>query len=83
MANLYMRRFVLRWKKFGLEHTLGTRIENYADDLVILCRKSTADEALRAFARARFRSQGQSENSRSPRAMSVQEERGHALSSSE
>jgi len=34
------------WKKLGLEHSLGTRIVNYADDLVILCRKSTANEAL-------------------------------------
>src|SRR5882724_7940499 len=41
-----MRRCVLGWKKLGLEHSLGTRIVNYADDLVILCRKSTADEAL-------------------------------------
>jgi group II intron reverse transcriptase/maturase len=46
LANLYMRRFVLGWKKLGLERSLGTRIVNYADDLVILCRKSTADEAL-------------------------------------
>jgi len=46
LANLYMRRVVLGWKKLGLEHSLGTRIVNYADDLVILCRKSTADEAL-------------------------------------
>ena len=46
LANLYMRRFVLGWKKLGLEHSLGTRIVNYADDLVILCRKRTADEAL-------------------------------------
>jgi RNA-directed DNA polymerase len=46
LANLYMRRFVLGWKKLGLEHSLGTRIVNYADDLVILCRKSAADEAL-------------------------------------
>ena len=46
LTNLYMRRFVLGWKKLGLEPSLGTRIVNYADDLVILCRKSTADEAL-------------------------------------
>jgi RNA-directed DNA polymerase len=46
LANLYMRRFVMGWKKLGLERSLGTRIVNYADDLVILCRKSTADEAL-------------------------------------
>jgi RNA-directed DNA polymerase len=47
LANLYMRRFVLGWKKLGLEKSLGTRIVTYADDLVILCRKGKADEALR------------------------------------
>ena len=46
LANLYMRRFVLGWKKFGLEQSLGSRIVTYADDLVILCRKGKADEAL-------------------------------------
>src|SRR5208337_1331025 len=47
LANLYMRRFVMGWKKLGLERSLGTRIVTYADDLVILCRKGKADEALR------------------------------------
>jgi RNA-directed DNA polymerase len=46
LANLYMRRFVLGWKKLGLERSLGSRIVNYADDLVILCRKGKAEEAL-------------------------------------
>ena len=46
LANLYMRRFVLGWKKFGLDESLGTRIVTYADDLVILCRKGRAEEAL-------------------------------------
>ena len=46
LANLYMRRLVLGWKKLGLEQSLGTRIVNYADDLVILCRKGNAEEAL-------------------------------------
>ena len=46
LANLYMRRFVLGWKKLGLEHSLGSRIVTYADDLVILCRKGRAEEAL-------------------------------------
>ena len=45
LANLYMRRFILGWKKLGLEKSLGTRIVNYADDLVILCRKGKAEEA--------------------------------------
>ena len=46
LANFYMRRFVLGWKKLGLERSLGTRLVTYADDLVILCRKGKAVEAL-------------------------------------
>src|SRR5271154_703795 len=46
LANLYMRRFVLGWKKLGLERSLGTRLVTYADDLVILCRKGSAEAAL-------------------------------------
>jgi RNA-directed DNA polymerase len=46
LANLYMRRFVLAWKRLGLEQRLGSRIVTYADDLVILCRRGKADEAL-------------------------------------
>jgi RNA-directed DNA polymerase len=46
LANLYMRRFVLGWKKLGLEQSLGTRLVNYADDLVILCRRGSAEKAL-------------------------------------
>jgi len=47
LSNLYMRRFVLAWKKLGLEQRLGSRIVTYADDLVILCRRGKAEEALR------------------------------------
>jgi RNA-directed DNA polymerase len=46
LANLYMRRFVLGWKKLGLEQSLGSRIVTYADDLVILCKRGKAEEAL-------------------------------------
>jgi RNA-directed DNA polymerase len=46
LANIYMRRFVLGWKKLGLERTLGTRLVTYADDLVILCREGNAEAAL-------------------------------------
>jgi RNA-directed DNA polymerase len=46
LANLYMRRFVLGWKKLGLEQSLGTRLVIYADDLVILCRRGSAEKAL-------------------------------------
>lgn len=46
LANVYMRRFVLAWKKLGLERSLGSRIVTYADDLVILCKRGKAEEAL-------------------------------------
>jgi RNA-directed DNA polymerase len=45
LSNLYMRRFVLGWKKLGHETRFQARIVNYADDLVICCR-SCAEEAL-------------------------------------
>ncbi len=45
LSNVYMRRFVLGWKKLGHEKRLQARIVNYADDLVICCR-GQADEAL-------------------------------------
>jgi hypothetical protein len=43
-----MRRFVLGWKMFGLERTLGARLVTYADDLVILCRRGKAEAALQS-----------------------------------
>src|ERR1700693_2964471 len=46
LANLYMRRVALGWKMLGLERSLGSRIVRYADDLVILCRRGKAEEAL-------------------------------------
>ena len=45
LSNLYMRRFVLGWKKLGHEKRLRAYIVNYADDLVICCR-GRAEEAL-------------------------------------
>jgi group II intron reverse transcriptase/maturase len=45
LANLYMRRFVLGWKKRDLETRLGAKIVSYADDFVICC-KGSADKAM-------------------------------------
>jgi RNA-directed DNA polymerase len=45
LSNLYMRRFVLGWKRLGHEKRLRANVVNYADDLVICCR-SSAEEAL-------------------------------------
>ena len=47
LANIYMRRFVLGWKKLGYEHRFKARIVNYADDFVLCCR-GTATEAMAA-----------------------------------
>jgi hypothetical protein len=44
LSNLYMRRFVIGWKKLGWEEKLQARVVAYADDFVILCR-SNATEA--------------------------------------
>jgi hypothetical protein len=41
--KLYMRRFILAWKKQGWEQKFGARIVNYADDFVILCRRNAAE----------------------------------------
>jgi RNA-directed DNA polymerase len=44
--GIYMRRFVLGWRKLGLGQRLGSRLVTYADDLVILCEKGKAEAAL-------------------------------------
>ena len=50
LANVYMRQFILGWKRCGLEVRYGARIVNYADDMVICCKHS-ADKALVAMRR--------------------------------
>ncbi len=45
LSNLYLRRFVLGWKKLGHGKRLSATIVNYADDLVICCG-GQAEEAL-------------------------------------
>ena len=46
LSNLYMRRFVLGWKKLGWEEKLQAHLVVYADDFVFLCR-SNAEEAMK------------------------------------
>jgi group II intron reverse transcriptase/maturase len=48
LANLYFRRFILAWKKFGHEQRLKARIVNYADDLVICCKPGNGQAAMTA-----------------------------------
>jgi RNA-directed DNA polymerase len=48
LANLYMRRFVVGWKRLGHEQRLDAHIVNYADDFVICCPPGTAAQAMQA-----------------------------------
>jgi group II intron reverse transcriptase/maturase len=45
LSNIYMRRFILGWKKLGYARRWEAHIVNYADDFVICC-KGQADEAM-------------------------------------
>ena len=47
LSNLYMRRFILGWRRLGFEQRWSARIVNYADDFVICCKRG-ADDALDA-----------------------------------
>jgi RNA-directed DNA polymerase len=38
LSNVYMRRFILGWKRRGYEQGFQAHIVNYADDYVICCR---------------------------------------------
>lgn len=43
LANIYFRRFLVAWEKFGYGMKYKSRIVNYADDFVILCRDQAKD----------------------------------------
>jgi group II intron reverse transcriptase/maturase len=45
LSNLYMRRFILGWQKLGYAERYAAQIVNYADDLVICCKRR-GEEAL-------------------------------------
>jgi RNA-directed DNA polymerase len=49
LANLYFRRFILAWKRFGHERRLSAHVVNYADDLVICCCPGKGQEAMEVF----------------------------------
>lgn len=51
LANLYIHRLLRAWTKFGLQRLLGSRIINYADDLVIVCRSAVGAQAAHAWLR--------------------------------
>jgi group II intron reverse transcriptase/maturase len=46
MANLYFRRFLLAWEKFGYARDLDARVVNYADDMVICCKPGNGSAAM-------------------------------------
>jgi len=73
LANLYFRRFILAWKRFGYEDRLQARVVNYADDLVICCRPGKGPEAMEAF-RSLMTRLGLTVNERKTRLAKVPEE---------
>ena len=73
MANLYFRRFILGWKRFGHECRLQARVVNYADDLVICCRPGKGREAMEVF-RSLMTRLGLMVNERKTRLVKVPEE---------
>ena len=46
LANLYFRRFILAWEKFGFDQRHQAQIVNYADDLVLCCAPGNGNAAL-------------------------------------
>ena len=46
LANLYFRRVLLAWSKFGFARSLNAYIVNYADDFVICCGPGKGEAAL-------------------------------------
>ena len=51
LANLYFRRFVLAWEKFGLDRQHQAQVVNYADDLVLCCAPGNGAAALQSMRR--------------------------------
>lgn len=45
LANVYFRRFLLAWKKFGHQERFDSVVVNYADDFVICCRPGNGQAA--------------------------------------
>ena len=43
LANIYMRRFLKAWTVRGNERKYRSRVVNYADDFVLLCRKDAVE----------------------------------------
>jgi RNA-directed DNA polymerase len=73
MANLYFRRFILAWKRFGHERRLQAHVVNYADDLVICCRPGKGQQAMAVF-RALMTRLGLTVNERKTRLVKLPEE---------
>jgi group II intron reverse transcriptase/maturase len=46
LANLYLHILDKIWERHNLQQRLGARIDRYADDIVLLCRRNKSDEAM-------------------------------------
>ena len=49
LSNLYLHLLDRIWERNNLQQRMGTRIVRYADDIVLLCRRSRSDKAMALF----------------------------------
>lgn len=47
LSNIYFRRFILAWHKFGFAESLDARVVNYADDFVICTRPGNGEQVMK------------------------------------
>src|SRR5207245_10231244 len=43
LANIYMRRYIKAFRRYGLDQKYGAQLVTYADDLVVLCRQGAPE----------------------------------------
>ena len=78
LANVYFRRFILAWKKWGYDQQTQSQIVNYADDFVICCQRGKGPLALKAMTQV-MEKLGLKVNDRKTRLVCVPEDRFNFL----
>ncbi|MGH7408478.1 MAG: group II intron reverse transcriptase/maturase [Candidatus Methylomirabilales bacterium] len=72
LANIYLHRFDTAWRVEGLERRLQARLIRYADDFVVLCKRS--GEPVRAVVTAQLQALGLTLNPAKTRVLAAQRE---------
>ncbi|MGH7361849.1 MAG: group II intron reverse transcriptase/maturase, partial [Candidatus Methylomirabilales bacterium] len=72
LANIYLHRFDTAWRVEGLERRLQARLSRYADDFVVLCKRS--GEPVRVVVTAQLQDLGLTLNPAKTRVLAAQRE---------